>query len=39
MKYNENFYEFVEAEEGAIGGYVKVPAFVTKLWIKGNVKK
>lgn len=39
MKYNEKFYEFVEAEEGAIGGYVKVPSFVTKLWIKGNVKK
>lgn len=39
MKYKENFYEFVEAKEGAAGGYIKMPALVTKIWVKRNVKK
>ncbi|MEG1131281.1 MAG: alpha/beta hydrolase [Romboutsia sp.] len=40
MNYTEKDFEFVEIEnEGFAGDYIKMPSFVTKLWLKSNVKK
>ncbi|MGO4495755.1 hypothetical protein AB4114_07580 [Paenibacillus sp. 2RAB27] len=39
MKYMEKDYEFVAIKNESFGGYIKILAFVTKFWLKRNVKK
>ncbi|MEG0308003.1 MAG: alpha/beta hydrolase [Clostridium sp.] len=39
MKCSEKDYEFVEIDNEAFGGYIKMPGFVTKFFLKANVKK